>query len=155
MSKKLTSSQKDALESLLCDGPVDNAGALVRFGSAWRRTLLSLVERGFARHFPTARASDGSRSGVWRITPDGRDEVVEIEAMAEFNLRHKPVKGELVLNVKVGTWSLQRLAAPRLSEPPKVGDRFELREGLGRLEMVRLTEVRPYGDDFVYFVERV
>jgi hypothetical protein len=154
VKKKLTSSQVEALTSLLREGPVDNVAALVRFGSAWRRTLTSLAERDLVRHFPTARASDGSRDGVWRITPVGSVEVDEIEAMARFNLRHRPAKGELVLNVKVGTWSLQRLAAPLLREPPKVGDRFELREQLGKLETVRLTEIRPYGDTFIYFVER-
>ncbi len=151
---KLSRGQTEALESLLDDGPVDNVAAMVRFGSAWRRTLLSLAERGLARHFPMAIASDGSRDGVWRITPAGKDEAQEIKALADFNLRHNPKKGELVLNVKIGTWSLQRLSAPRLREPPRIGDRFELREGLGRLTMVRLTEIRPYLDNFVYFVER-
>lgn len=151
---RLSRSQVEALESLLHEGPVDDVAATVRFGSAWRRTLSVLAERGLARRFPTAVASDGSRDGLWRITPAGKDEAEEIRALAEFNLRHKPKKGELVLNVKVGTWSLQRLAAPRLRERPKVGDRFELREEIGRLAMVRLTEIRPFCDDFIYFVER-
>jgi len=79
--KKLTSSQEDALTSLLREGPVDDVAATVRFGSAWRRTLTSLAERGFARHFPSARASDGSRSGVWRITPAGKGEAHDLEAI--------------------------------------------------------------------------
>jgi|SRR5271166_3108810 len=78
---KLSRSQIEALESLLRDGPVDNVAATVRFGSAWRRTLLCLVDRGFARHFPSARASDGSRSGIWRITPAGRNEAHDLEAI--------------------------------------------------------------------------
>lgn len=74
MKKKLTSSQKDALVSLLREGPVDNIAALVRFGSQWRRTLLSLADRGFVRHFAIAE--------TWRITSTGRSEVDAMEAEA-------------------------------------------------------------------------
>jgi len=92
---KLSRSQTEALESLLHEGPVDNVAATVRFGSAWRRTLLSLAERGLARHFPTARASDGSRSGVWRITPTGRDEMGDLQAI-ELQREHKKKEDEIV-----------------------------------------------------------